>query len=110
MLTTFTTGVTTNCSTTLDKEMLEPTRKDTLHPRTKEKLCQDSESTATETKSLPYPPSGQPIDQGITVPQSFSKGSASSKPYNSLSRLGRGVGNRRRSSPPESLVLRAGRI
>ena len=47
------TKISTNCWTTVDRRMLEPTKKDTLHVRTKEKLQQDGRMGTILLKSNP---------------------------------------------------------
>ena len=44
------TKITTNCETTTDKKMLEPTKKDILHPKTKKKPQQDGRRGAIAIK------------------------------------------------------------
>ena len=48
-----TTRITTNCWTVIDRKTLELTKKDNLHPKTKEKLQWDSRRGAITIKSNP---------------------------------------------------------
>ena len=47
------TGITTNCWTTIERKTLELTKKDTPHPKTKEKLQWDSKRDPITIKSNP---------------------------------------------------------
>ena len=49
------TSITTNCWATINGKMLEPTKKDTLHPKTKERLQRDGRQGSSAIESNPIP-------------------------------------------------------
>ena len=102
------TRITTNCWTTIHKKMLEPTKKDILHPKTKNKPQQDNSGGAIAIKSNPIPMGGQPTNWKTIIPQKFSHWSERSEPHVRFPSC-LGVWQREESLP-ENLALKTSRI
>ena len=98
------TKITTNCWTTIEKKILEPTKKDILHPNTRKKLQRDGRRGAIAIQSNPIPVRWVRHKLEIIISQRFSQRSESSEPHVRLPSLGVW---QREKEPPEHLALKA---
>ena len=82
------TGITTNCWTISDRKTLELSKKDTPHPKTKEKLQGDGRRGAITIKSNPITTGWVTPNQRTLIPQKSTHWSEGSEPHVRLPNLG----------------------
>ena len=82
------TRITTNCWTIINRKTLEHTKKDTLHPKTKEKPQWDGRRGAITIKSNPILVGGWLTDWRTLIPQKSTHWSEGSEPHVRLPNLG----------------------
>ena len=82
------TRITTNCRTIIDRKTLELTKKDTPHPKTKEKLQWDGRRGTIKINQIPWLLGGWLTNWRTLIPQGSTYWSEGSEPHVRLHNLG----------------------